>query len=230
MFYQMLVPWLLILGLCATLGAAQATAQAPSLEPSVVDASGQANVRDQAYSGLGAVSSTGASRHSPRPSLRISGTVEQVEALPAPQDGMLEVFVRDPANGLLVAIVPKAWGEYVVVGQSVDFAARPDGMQSYRDRSGLSRTVPRVKAAQAPAATTSGVGDLSLLLGVLILLMVGFGAVSIIVARSRASSRPLVDFDDDAQELGTLVDKSALPDDPADALSELSRRSVETSP
>ena len=201
MVYQMLVPWLLMVPLSAT---------PVATPPNVPAAATQSTDRGA-------------------PSVRISGKIEQVQPLPAPQDGMLEVFIRDPAKGLLVAIVPQAWGEHLIVNQTVDFSARPDGTQSYRDQSGQSRTVLRVKAAEAPTATSTGVGDLSMMLGILIVLMVGFGVLSVLVARSRASSRPIIDFDDDGEALDDLADVDALPADPADALSELARRSASSS-
>ncbi len=204
MVYQMLVPWLLMVPLFAT------PAAIPLDTPSINAQATQAT-------------------HRGAPSVRVSGKVEQVQPLPAPQDGMLEVFIRDPAKGLLVAIVPQAWGEHLIVNQAVDFSARPDGTQSYRDQSGQSRTVPRVKAAEAPTAISTGMGDLSMMLGILIVLMVGLCVVSVLVARSRASSRPMIVFDDDAEALGDLAEEDALPADPADALSELARRSASSS-
>jgi len=206
----MLVPWLLLAPLSATPVAASAD-DAPLLPTATATESPTSTP-------------TALDREGPR--VRVSGMVEQVQRLPAPQDGMLAVFIRDPVNGLLVAIVPESWAEHVVVNKTVDFAARPAGSQTYKDRAGLSRTVPRVKAVEPPVATTSGVGDLTLLLGVLILLMVCFGLVSVVVARSRRRSRPFVEFDDDDASLDDLVAADALPDDPAEALSELARRSA----
>ncbi len=154
--------------------------------------------------------------------IRINGLVEQVHRLPAPQDGTLEVFIRRADGSLLVAAMPEAGASAVIEGATVDFASRADGTHTYRARDGASRTVPRVVATDAPVATTSSVDELTIMMGVLLLLMVVFGAVSLAVARSRTSTRPLLDvLHNDA--LDDLQD-GELPLDPAAALAALAER------
>ncbi|MCH2136899.1 MAG: hypothetical protein MK101_10010 [Phycisphaerales bacterium] len=159
------------------------------------------------------------------PTHRVAGTVEQIEPLPAPQDGMLEVFVRKADGALVQAIVPETWATQVQVGASIDFASRPDGTYSYRDQNGQRRTVERVKAIEAPAATSSGVDDLTLMLGLLVLLMAGFGILALLVARSRSSRRSVGELIEEGDETVPCDDdEPPLPGDPADAMAELMRR------
>jgi hypothetical protein len=137
----------------------------------------------------------------------------------------LEVFVRLGDGTLVVAIVPETNADAIAIDTTVDFAGRPDGSQTYRARDGVSRTVPRVVAVDAPVAVAAGVDDLSVMLGILVLLMAGFGVLTLVIGRSRTKVSRVLDDDSAAADCDfAALDGTLLPEDPADALAELARR------
>ena len=157
--------------------------------------------------------------------IRIVGRVEQSTRLPAPQDGLLEVFVRQSDGTLVVAIVPETDADAIAVDTTVDFAGRPDGTQTYRARDGGSRTVPRLIAVDAPVAVAGAVDDLNVMLGILVLLMAGFGVLTLVIGRSRMKVSRVLDDDSAVADCDfDDLDGTLLPEDPSDALAELARR------
>ena len=170
-----------------------------------------------------------ATANRPAAHVQVEGRVEEIAKLPPPQDGLVEVYVRHGDDSLTMAIVPQTWGASFNVGDHVTFAARPDGTQTYTAMDGTRRIVPRVQAVEAATEVQqSGLDDLSLMLGVLLLLMAGFGVLALVVARTRSNRDGLFGFTDDVDPAQATDGTDALPEDPADAMAELARRSTES--
>jgi hypothetical protein len=166
--------------------------------------------------------------------VQVEGRIEDIAKLPPPQDDLLEVFIRHGNDTLTMAVVPRTWGASFKVGDQVTFAARPDGTQTYTALDGIRRTVPRVHAVEAATeVTATGMDDVSLMLGLLVLLMAAFGILAMVVARTRSArvggfNSDTDEFDSVAIVEGQESSIDVLPEDPADAMAELARRSAES--
>lgn len=165
--------------------------------------------------------------------VRLAGRIAQMTALPTPHEGVLECFVRDEDNRPLLAyIVTDAIGDpmsrvregsrielFARFYKRVDLTARDGQVRSYAAFVGAH---PRIIS---PSAAQTEVTHLAVITIALLALLVVFVLLIMAVRRQRSSRDRPASRRLNVEAIPPELDDTAnLPDDPAEALSELRRR------
>jgi len=163
--------------------------------------------------------------------VHLTGRVVQRTALPPPHEGVVECFLRDDAGRplLVYVIAPDREADPLREGSRVDIVARFYKRVDFTARDGTRRSYAAFVGAHprliTAAAGATGITSLAVLSIALLMMFIVFALLIAAIRRHRSTSprAPARRLARDAIP-PELDDTADLPDDPADALSELHRR------
>lgn len=161
---------------------------------------------------------------------RVAGRVEQITPLPPPYERAAEWFVRDSSQRpFIVYVIDRARADSIQAGQHVEVVARFYKVVEFMARDGQARRYaafvgahPRIIAGSKPGGPTNHVPRLWMIAGPVAAMLIIFVSLRLFMRKQHRQSRA----HRLAFALPPMDEPADLPDDPADALAELRRRSL----